>query len=93
MEMRGRNGKWFGTGGRGTVRKVRVIVMFEFGPGIEEYGDHIGVRGEDSNWSRRRPVDGKKRAVGGKLAANFLFFNVEETSNVFNHLLVGESHF
>ena len=26
------------------------------------------------------------------MAADFLFFNVEEASNVFDHLFVGESH-
>ena len=32
------------------------------------------------------------RAVGRKLAANFFFLNVEETSNMLNHLFVGKSH-
>ena len=36
MAMRGRNGKWLGTGNGGTVGKGWVIVLFEFCPRVEE---------------------------------------------------------
>jgi len=34
VEVRGRNRKWFGTGNGGTVRKVGLIVVFKFSPGV-----------------------------------------------------------
>ena len=34
MEVRGRNGKWFGTGDQRTVRKVGFDIVFELGPRI-----------------------------------------------------------
>jgi len=34
MEVRGRNGKWFGTGNRRTVGKVGLVVVFKFCPRV-----------------------------------------------------------
>ena len=36
MVVRGRNGKGLGAGNRGAVRKVGLIVVFEFSPGIRQ---------------------------------------------------------
>ena len=93
MKVRGRNGKWLGTGDRGTIGETGVIVVFKFGPGVGECGDHVSIWGENGNRCRRRSVNGEEGAIGGELVANFFFFNVEETSDVFDHLLMGESHF
>jgi len=38
-------------------------------------------------------VNGKKGVDGRELAADFFFLDVEEASDVLNHLLVGESQF
>ena len=93
MKMRGRNGKWFRAGDRGTVRKIGIIVALKFGSGIGERRDHVSIWSEDGNRSRRGPVNGKEGAVGRELAANFFFFYVEKTSDVFDHLFMRESHF
>ena len=93
MKVRGRNGKWFGTGNRGAVGEVRIVVVFKFGPRVGECGDHVSIWGKDGNRSGRGSVNGKKGAIGGELAADFFFLDVEETSDVFNHLLVGKRHF
>ena len=90
--MRGRNRKWLGTGSWGTVGEVQVIVVFELSSRVGECRDHSSVGSENSNRSQRGSVNRKERAVGGKLAANFFFLNVEETSNVFDHLLMGKRH-
>ena len=93
MKGWGRNGKWFGTGNWWTVRAVRVVVLFKFGSRVGEYGNHVSVWGEDGSRSWWGSVNGEERAIGRELAANFFFFYVKKTSDVFNHLLVGESHF
>ena len=93
MEVRGRNGKWFGTGSWGAIGKIGIVVVLEFGPWIGKCRDHRGVRGEDSDGSGGRSVNWKEGAVGRELAADFFFLNVEEASNVFDHLLVGKGHF
>ena len=36
---------------------------------------------------------GKERADCGELVTDFFFLDIEETSNVLDHLLMGESHF
>jgi len=41
MEVRGRNGKWFGTGNRGAVRVVGVDVICQFSPGIPQIGGGV----------------------------------------------------
>ena len=92
MEMRGRNGKWLRAGSQGTVGEARVIVMFKFSPRVEKCGDHCGIGSKDMSRSGRRSIDGKEGVIGGKLAANFFFLDVEEMSNMLDHLLVGESH-
>ena len=91
MEIRGRNGKWFWAGSGRAIRKVGVIVVFKFSPRVGKYGDHRCVRGEDIDRSGQGSVNGKERAVSGELVANF-FLNIEETSDMLDHLFMGESH-
>ena len=85
--MRGRNGKWF-RAGRGTIGIGRVNDVCEFVPRIEREC----VRDGDVT-VRRGGVNRKKGAIGGELAADFIFFDIEETGDVFDHLLMGQSHF
>ena len=93
MEVRGRNGKWLRAGNWGAVREVGLVVLFQFCAWIGKCG-----RGHDCVWSKygsrsgRGSVDGKERADGRELVANFFLFNVEEMGNVFNHLFVGQGH-
>jgi len=98
MEVWGRNGKWLRTRDQGAIRKGRVIVLFEFHARIEECGRkgdafmvvgvdkliayHQCIGGKDGCGSRRRPVNGKEEANGGKLVADFFFLDVEKASNV-----------
>jgi len=92
MEMRGRNGKWLRTGDRRAVGKVGFIVVFKFRTRIEEYGGgHVSVGCQYSSRSGRGPVNRKEGANGGELATDFFFLDVEETSNVLDHLFIGES--
>ena len=57
-----------------------------------EVSYHKRVGGEHRSRSGGGPVNRKKGASCGKLVVNFLFFNVKKTSDVLDHLLVGESH-
>ena len=92
MEVWGRNRKWLGAGDRRTVGVVRFGVVFKLGSGVGKCrGRHICVRGKHGSGSRRGSVNGKEGMDSGELAADFLFLNVEETSDVLNHLLVGKS--
>jgi len=107
MEVRGRNGKWLGTGCRGAVQVVGVDIISQFSPGIAQVQGGVnafvvidvidccahykGVRGKNSSGSGRRPVNGEERANSGELAADFFFLNVEEARDVLNYLLIGES--
>jgi len=54
-------------------------------------GHHKCVGGENRGRNGRGSVNGKEGADCGELAANFFFLNVEELSDVYDHLLVGES--
>jgi len=111
MEVRGRNGKWFGTGNGRTVRVGWVDIVCKFCPRIcggwrgmdafvivdviehrAQVGHHEHVRSEDGSGNRGAPVDGKEGADSGELMSHFFFLNVEETSNVLNHLFMGEGH-
>jgi len=110
MEMRGRNGKWFGAGNRGTVWVVGVDIVFQFSPRVSQVGrgvdafvvinviegctqvsHHKCVGGENRGRSRRRSVNGEKGADCGEVTADFFFLDIEEASNVLNHLFVRES--
>ena len=112
MEMRGRNGKWFGAGNGRTVRIDWVDVVRELCPRIcswwrgmnafividvVEGGAHMSqhehVRGENRGRNGRGLVDGKEGADCGKLTADFFFLNVEEASDVLDHLFMGECQF
>ena len=86
MEMGGRNGKWLGTG-RWTVGVGRVNDVYEF---VTRVGGKC-VRDGDVT-VRRGDVDRKQGVIERELAANFFFLNVEEASDVFNHLFVGKGH-
>ena len=50
--------------------------------------DHIG--GENRGRSGRGSVNGEEGAYSRELAANFFFLNVEEASNMLDHLFVGQ---
>ena len=58
-----------------------------------EVGHHERVGGKNGSRSGRGSVNGKEGANCGELAANFFFLNVEETSDVLNHLLMGKGQF
>jgi len=51
---------------------------------------HECVGGKHQGRNRRGSINGKEGADRGKLMANFFFLDIEETSNVLNHLFVGE---
>ena len=55
-----------------------------------EVSHHKCVGGENRSRNRRGSVDREKGADCGELAADFFFLDIEEASNVFNHLFVGE---
>ena len=112
MKVRGRNGKWLGTGNRGVVWVIGVNMVCQFGPGIAlvgggmdvfvilniierraQVGHHECIRSEDRSRSGRGLVNRKEGTNGGELAVDFFFLNVEETSDVLNHLLMGECQF
>ena len=93
MEVRGWNGKWLGAGDRRTVGVVRFDVVFELSSGVGKCGGrHVCVGGKHGSGSGRGSVNGKEGTDSGELAADFLFLNVEEMSDMLNHLLVGENH-
>ena len=58
-----------------------------------QVGHHKRVGSEDRSRNRRGLVNGKEGMNGGELAADFFFLNIEETSDMLNHLLVGECQF
>jgi len=110
MEVRGRNGKWLGTGNGRTVRVVGVVVVYQLSPQVRrgwggmdafvvvdvverrvEVGHHEYIGGKNRGRSRRGSINRKEGADCGELTANFFFLNVEELSDVYNYLLVGES--
>ena len=51
---------------------------------------HKRVGGENGSGNGRGSVNGKERTNGGELVANFFFLDIEESSNVLNHLLMGK---
>jgi len=54
---------------------------------------HECIGGENGSGNGRGSVNGKEGADCGELAADFLFLNVEKTSDVLNHLFMRESQF
>jgi len=52
---------------------------------------HECIGGENGGRSGGGSVNGKEGADSGELTANFFFLDVEEASNMLDHLLVGES--
>ena len=107
MKVRGRNGKWLGTGDQRAVREVGLVILFKLHARVGECGgkgnavividvDELGAQherigSEDRGRNRRGSVNRKKGADSGKLVADFFFLNIEELSDVLNHLLMGES--
>ena len=51
---------------------------------------HECVGGENRGRNGRGSVNGKEGVNSGELAADFFFLNVEEASNVLDHLFVGK---
>jgi len=54
---------------------------------------HHCIRSEHRGGSRRGSINWEKGANRWELVADFLFLNVEEASNMLDHLLMGESQF
>ena len=54
---------------------------------------HKCVGSKNGGRSRRGSVNGNEGADCRELAVDFLFLNIEEASDVLNHLFVGKSHF
>ena len=109
MKVRGSNGKWLWAGNWRTVGEIGLVVMLKFHTGIGEHGrkgnalividvvelsaQHECVGGKYSSGSRRGSVNRKEGVDGRELVMDFFFLNVEEASNVLDHLFVGEGHF
>jgi len=105
MEVRGRNRKWLGAWDRRTVRKVGLVIVLEFcarvrecsGKGgafivvnvVELSTQHEHVRGKYSSRSRRGSVNWEEGMDSRELVMDLFFLNIEEASNVLDHLLVG----
>ena len=53
---------------------------------------HERVGGENGSRNGGRSIDWEEGADCGELAMDFLFLDIEETSDVFDHLFMGESH-
>jgi len=54
---------------------------------------HKCVQGENRGRNGRGSVNREERADCGELAADFFFLDIEETSNVLDHLLMREGQF
>ena len=74
----------------GGWRGMDAFVIIDVVKHRAEVGRHECVGSENRGGNRRGSVDRKKGANGGELTANFLFLNVEESGNVFDHLFVGK---
>jgi len=73
-------------------RGMNAFVIIDIIEHCVKVGHHECVGGENRGGSRRGSVDRKERAGCGELAANFFFLNVEEASNMLDHLFVRESY-
>jgi len=69
------------------------FVVIDIIKSCAEIGHHEYVGGENRGRSRRGLVNGKEGADCGELVANFFFLDIEESSDVYNHLLVGKCQF
>ena len=58
----------------------------------DQISHHKCVGGENGGRSRRGSIDGKEGMNSRELASDFLFLDVEEASDVLNHLFMGECH-
>jgi len=53
-------------------------------------GHHKRVGGKNRGRSGQGSIDGEERVNSGELAADFFFLDIEETSDVLDHLFMGE---
>jgi len=74
-------------------RGMDAFVIINIVERCAEIGHHKHVGGEDRGRSGRGSINGKEQADGRKLAADFCFLDIEEASDVLDHLLVGERQF
>jgi len=51
---------------------------------------HECVGGKNGSRNGRGPVNGKEGANGRELAADFLFLDIEESSDMLDHLFMGQ---
>ena len=77
-------------GGR---RGMDAFIIIDIIKHYAEVGHHECVGGENRGRNRRGLVNGKEGVDCGELAANFFFLDVKELSDVYDHLLMGESQF
>jgi len=82
----------FCPGVRSGWRGMNAFIVVDVVKRRAEVGHHERVGGENGSRSRRGSVNGKEGANCGELAADFFFLDVEKVSDVFDHLLVRESH-
>jgi len=57
-----------------------------------QLGHHKHVGGKNGGRNGRGSIDGKEGVDSRELVADFFFFDIEETSDMLDHLFMGESH-
>ena len=72
-------------------RGVDAFIIIDVVEHCAQVGHHECVWSENRGRNRRGSVDGEKGADCRELMVDFFFLDVEETSDVVDHLLVGES--
>jgi len=77
-------------GGRRGMDAFVIVGIVEHRAGVSH---HECVGGENRGRSRRGLVNGKEGVDCGELAVDFFFLNVEELSDVYDHLFMGEGQF
>ena len=77
----------------GRWRGMNAFVVVNIIERRAEVSHHKCVRGENRGWNRRGSVNREKGADYGELAMDFFFLDIEKTSDMLDHLLMGESHF
>ena len=70
---------------------MNALVVIDVVERRAQVGHHDCIGSEDRGRYRRGPIDGKEGVDCRELTADFFFLDVEELSNVYNHLLMGES--
>ena len=82
----------FGAGVSQVGRGVDTFIVIDIVERCAEVSHHERVRGKNRSRSGRGSVNGKEGVNSGELAVDFFFLDVEEVSDVLNHLLVRKSH-